>query len=179
MNVQLVAAEKLNQCSMVSLPAASCCVVLSYPDTYSVTVRYLQDMFDVMLDENQLEDACEHLAEYLEAYYRATHPPVHIPPSPSNPRRFVDSPDHSGAHNSHYLGVHGYHGSELPLHRHNTAPARHAHGGQRSPNMSAMHHHTAGSHGRGGQFHEQYEMQEPYHTDYKHSDYRERSRVAI
>lgn len=87
LNVQMMAADKLSQCPPVSQRFILGLPPLTPPHPPTPEgVHFLsprpQDMFDVILDENQLEDACEHLAEYMEVYWRATHLPGNTPLNP-------------------------------------------------------------------------------------------------
>ncbi|XP_044535374.1 voltage-dependent L-type calcium channel subunit beta-3 isoform X2 [Gracilinanus agilis] len=82
---------------------------------YDKLVQCPPESFDVILDENQLEDACEHLAEYLEVYWRATHYPAPGPGLLGPPSAIPD------LQNQQLLGERG--GECSPLERDSLMPS--------------------------------------------------------
>merc|ERR1711981_977591 len=79
MNVQLVAAEKLAQCPL--------------------------EMWDIVLHENSLEEASEHLCGWLEEYWTASHPPARPNSGPTSVTSALQE-CHNNWHQQHLISLH-------------------------------------------------------------------------
>uniref|UniRef100_A0A8C8EPV8 Voltage-dependent L-type calcium channel subunit beta-2 n=1 Tax=Oncorhynchus tshawytscha TaxID=74940 RepID=A0A8C8EPV8_ONCTS len=123
LNVQMVAADKLAQC-----PA---------------------EMFDIILDENQLEDACEHMADYLEAYWKSTHPASCNPPNPLLAKLATDalpsSPAPVSSMQVQVLTRKGSREDHQPQHIHHRSSSQ-----RTEQHHNHHHHHHRGGGGGGG-----------------------------
>lgn len=77
LGAQVVAAQKLAQCNEVTHQYVIFINLSVQINTFPLFIFFFffkQEMFDLVLDEAIFEDACEHLGEFLDQYWRDLHP---------------------------------------------------------------------------------------------------------